>query len=92
MIKVNSKPVPLSDFKLPFEIDILVNALGKIENINNVSAKLSKLNVEVKDTSLVEIDSIKKLGASGVIEKSNGYTFIFGMASEKISEELNKLL
>ena len=92
MIRINKRPASNTVAKLPFDINVLVAALGKINNIEAVDAKLSKLNVKLKDTALVDVEAIKKLGASGIIKKSAGFTFIFGSLSEKISAELNKLL
>ncbi|MDR3215224.1 MAG: hypothetical protein LBT75_02980 [Bacilli bacterium] len=77
---------------LPFEIAVLIKALGELDNIKEIDAKLSKVNVKVKDPLLVDITTIKELGASGIIEKSNSYTFIFGNISEIISKEINNLL
>ena len=40
-------------------------------NIINVESNMSRLNVKVKDTSIVNKDGIEKLGAKGIVEIDN---------------------
>lgn len=77
---------------LPFEINILFDLLGGKDNIIEYQSSLSKISFKLKDNSLVKIDQIKELGASGIVETSDGFSFIFGSISKLIAQELAKKL
>ena len=60
VIKINKK-----DFSI--KINKLITYLGGKDNILEVETNLSRLKVTVKDTTLVDKDSIQKLGAKGIV-------------------------
>jgi len=77
---------------LPFDIKDLEKAIGGKDNIESVEGSMSKITLKLKDNGLVNQDDVVKLGCSGMVETSSGYTFIFGTISKSIAYELNKLL
>lgn len=67
-------------------------ALGGEENIVSVDACITRLRVEVKDKSKVDKDSLKSLGATGVVEVGNGIQAIFGVKADRYKNEINNIL
>ena len=57
---------------------LVLEALGGAENIENLDACITRLRVEVGDTSKVDKDRLKALGAAGVMEVKGGVQAIFG--------------
>lgn len=70
------------------DIESLVKALGGKENIVSSSHSSSKLSVVLKDNKRTDIDMIKSLGASGIVEGKDSLSLIFGKASEAIDNDL----
>jgi PTS system glucose-specific IIC component len=54
------------------ESEQILEALGGPPNIDNVDACITRLRVSVKDSSQVDQDTLKRLGAAGVFEVSGG--------------------
>lgn len=70
----------------------VLNALGGKENLVSLDACITRLRVEVKDTTKVEDKELKKLGASGVLKVGkNGVQAIFGAKAQFICNDLKKL-
>lgn len=67
-------------------------ALGGEENIVSVDACITRLRVEVKDKSKVDKDTLKKLGAAGVVEVGNGIQAIFGAKADAYRHEINAII
>lgn len=70
----------------------LIVALGGADNIKNLDACITRLRVEVGDTSLVKEQDFKELGASGVLKIGNGLQIIFGPRSNTIKDEMQNIL
>lgn len=70
------------------DIDTLIKALGGKENIVSSSHSPSKLSVILKDNNITDIETIKSLGASGIVEGKDSLSLIFGKASEAIDNDL----
>lgn len=88
--KVENDKVNIGDKELAIEV---LNALGGKENIISLDACITRLRVGVKDTSLVENDKLKKLGASGVLKVGkNGVQAIFGSKAQFICNDLKKII
>lgn len=86
--KVENDKVNIGDKELAIEV---LNALGGKENIISLDACITRLRVGVKDTSLVENEKLKKLGASGVLKVGkNGVQAIFGSKAQFICNNLKK--
>ena len=71
---------------------LVLAALGGEENIVSVDACITRLRVEVKDKSKVEKDSLKDLGAAGVVEVGNGVQAIFGAKADAYKNEIKDIL
>lgn len=78
--------------KIPFNINELIKILGTEKNIKSVDASLNTLKIEFLDKSLIEEESIKKIGAKGLIFSSNKISIIFGDYAIALKDELIKIL
>ena len=59
--------------------DIIVEALGGIDNIEDIDACITRLRVSVKDISKVDKDTIKsKTKAAGILDVSGGLQIVYG--------------
>ncbi len=67
-------------------------ALGGKENIEDVDACITRLRVSVKDSSKVDQDTIKKLGATAVLEVQGGIQAVFGAMADPIKQRINDIL
>ena len=74
------------------DINSLIKALGGKENIQEVKSSPSKLTVLIHDHQLLNIDEIKRLGASGIVEGKESIAMIFGKQSPLIEEDLKHFL
>lgn len=70
----------------------IINALGKNENIENVTACATRLRVSVKDIEKVDKDKLKNLGATAVLDVENGVQAVFGGSSNVIASRINEIL
>lgn len=84
---IKKKQVKGQVYNLSIDLNTLITALKGKENISSVSATSSKVRFELKDTS-VDVDSIKALGASGIVESNNSITIIFGKQSQSICDAI----
>lgn len=80
-----SKP----DFK--YEANKLVENLGGIKNITHMEVSVSRFKVTVKDTSLVNKEGIKKLGARGIVEIDNTLKIILDDNAKKLKKYIEDL-
>lgn len=84
VIRINKK-----DFAV--KINKLVQYLGGKDNIISTEKNMSRLNVKVKDTSLVNKDAIEKMGAKGIVEIDNELKIILGPNSGQIKKYIKDL-
>ena len=84
VIRANSK-----DFKL--EINKLVEYLGGKDNILDTEVELSRFKVTLKDVSIVDKESIQKLGAKGIVEIDNQLKIILGSESKQLKKYIDEL-
>lgn len=84
VIRINKK-----DFTI--KINKLIEYLGGKNNIINVESNMSRLNVKVKDTSIVNKDDIEKLGAKGIVEIDNELKIIIGPNSKQLKKYIKDL-
>lgn len=68
----------------------IIEGLGGIANINSLEAKMSRLNVSLKDDSLLNIESLKSSGVSRVIKMSSKITLLIGNVASEIEEQFKK--
>ncbi|WP_100406349.1 glucose-specific PTS transporter subunit IIBC [Bacillus solitudinis] len=74
---------------LPYDV---LKALGGKENLANLDACITRLRVSVHDVNQVEKDTLKKLGASGVMQMGNNIQAIFGPRSDQIKTQIQDIL
>lgn len=70
------------------DIDTLIDSLGGLKNITDVTSSPSKLSVILKDQSLAQIAVIQSLGASGIVEGKDTLSIIFGKQSNLIANDI----
>ena len=70
----------------PIDADKLIAALGGKDNIVALEASPSKLKATLKQDNDLDIETIKALGASGIVAGHLTLTMIFGKASAIICE------
>lgn len=75
--------------KLPFDV---LDAMGGKENIKHLDACITRLRVEVNDKSKVDVEGLKVLGASGVLEVGNNMQAIFGPKSDQIKHDMARIM
>lgn len=62
-------------------------ALGGEENILSIEAKESRLNIVLKDSSLLNEETLKSLGVSSIVRMSKKTTLVIGRdASQEIAD------
>lgn len=72
---------------------LVINYLGGKENIVSVDYCITRLRLEVKDTSLVDEKAFTSLGASGVVKVGkHGIQVIFGAKAQFIAGDIRKIL
>lgn len=70
----------------------VLEALGGEENLVSLDSCITRLRVEVTDTSLVKDEELKKLGASGVLKVgAHGVQAIFGSKAQFICNDLKSM-
>ena len=74
------------------DVNALIEALGGKENIISSSHSPSKLSVVLKDNHITDIEKIKSLGASGIVEGKDSLSLIFGKSSEAIDNDLKSMI
>lgn len=72
--------------------EIIIEALGGEENLEDVDACITRLRVSVKDVSKVDKDKIKAVGATAVLEVKGGIQAIFGSKADPLKQKINEIL
>lgn len=67
---------------------IIVNGLGGVANIEEVYNCYTRLRLDVKDASKVNIDLLKSYPSSGVVDKQKHIQIIIGLGVEELRESL----
>ena len=73
------------------EMNKLVDYLGGPTNIIETEVNLSRFIVTLKDTSIVDKESIKKIGAKGIVEIDNQLKIILGSDSRQLKKYIDDL-
>lgn len=74
------------------EAVIILEALGGRENIEDVDACITRLRVSVKDSDKVDRETLKKVGATAVLEVKGGIQAIYGAKAILYKNEINDIL
>ena len=88
----NSGKVTGAKTEIQEKAPAVLEALGGEVNIVSVDACITRLRVEVKDKSKVDKDTLKSLGAAGVMEVGNGIQAIFGAKADGYKNAINDIL
>ncbi|GAE36442.1 glucose-specific PTS transporter subunit IIBC [Halalkalibacter akibai] len=75
--------------ELPYQV---LKALGGKENLTSLDACITRLRVSVADVAKVEKETLKKLGASGVMQMGNNIQAIFGPRSDQIKTQMKDII
>ena len=70
----------------------LIAAFGGRENMVSVDACITRLRMEVADTSKVDHARLKALGAAGVIEVGSSVQAVFGTQAEALKNDIKDAL
>ena len=70
----------------------LIAAFGGRQNLVSVDACITRLRMEVADTSKVDAERLKALGAAGVIEVGSNVQAVFGTQAEALKNEILDVL
>ena len=70
----------------------LVRAFGGRSNILSLDACITRLRIKVADVGKVAADSLKALGAAGVVVVGDGVQAIFGTQSENLKTDMQEYL
>nr|WP_256761558.1 glucose PTS transporter subunit IIA [Cohnella sp. WQ 127256] len=76
---------------IPYRSPLILQALGGKENIVRLEACITRLRLTLEDDRKVDSQSLRHLGAAGVIRLGGGHVqVVFGTFSELIREEIHK--
>ena len=77
------------------DINGVVNALGGVDNIVNISATISTITFQVNNMNSVNFDTLKKISIKGVIKSETNVTLLIGdcalVLKDKILEMKKKI-
>lgn len=71
--------------------EAIISSVGGIENITSCSNKLTRLLLEIKDSSLYQEEAIKALGLNYILMEKK-ITFVIGASAVDVAVEINQLL
>ena len=91
-IPVGAAAVATAPSKADSKAEQLIAAFGGRGNLVNVDACITRLRMDVADTSLVDHDRLKALGAAGVIEVGSSVQAVFGTQAEALKNEILDVL
>jgi glucose-specific phosphotransferase system IIA component len=78
---------------IPFRAPLILQALGGKENMVRLDACITRLRLTLEDDRKVDVQSLRHLGAAGVIQLGGGHVqVVFGTFSELIREEIQKYM
>ncbi|BBI34573.1 PTS system glucose-specific EIICBA component [Cohnella abietis] len=76
---------------IPYRAPLILQALGGKENMIRLEACITRLRLTLEDDRKVDVQSLRHLGAAGVIRLGGGNVqVVFGTFSELIREEIHK--
>ncbi|MFC4601958.1 glucose PTS transporter subunit IIA [Cohnella hongkongensis] len=78
---------------IPYRAPLILQALGGKENMIRFEACITRLRLTLEDDRKVDVQSLRHLGAAGVIRLGGGHVqVVFGTFSELIREEIYKIM
>jgi len=85
-------PVAVAPPAADSKVEQLIAAFGGRQNLVSVDACITRLRMEVADTSKVDADRLKALGAAGVIEVGSNVQAVFGTQAEALKNDILDVL
>jgi PTS system glucose-specific IIC component len=70
----------------------VVSAFGGAANIRSLDACITRLRVELNDVTLASADTLRSLGAAGVLQVGGGMQAVFGTRSENLKTDIEEYL
>lgn len=71
----------------------VLKALGNYQNIKHIDACITRLRLELNDSSLIDKEGLKKLGASGIMSAGKGdIQVVFGTEAEFLKDEIKSII
>lgn len=71
----------------------VLKALGNCENVKSVDACITRLRLELKDSSIVDKNRLRELGSSGIMDAGGGsIQVVFGTEAESLKDDINSIL
>jgi PTS system glucose-specific IIC component len=70
----------------------IVSAFGGAANIRSLDACITRLRVELNDVTLASADTLRSLGAAGVVQVGGGMQAVFGTRSENLKTDIEEYL
>ena len=70
----------------------LVAAFGGAANIRSLDACITRLRLDLKDVSLASAETLRGLGAAGVVQVGGGMQAIFGTRSENLKTDMEEYM
>lgn len=84
-IKLSRKDFAIKENKL-------IEYLGGKDNIINAEANMSRFKVILHDVSLVQKDSIQKLGAKGIVEIQDTIKIIYDGNAKQLKKYIDEII
>lgn len=74
--------------KVNIDVEKIITALGGKANIVSAKATNSRLSVILEDDQILNVEALKELGASGIVQTTNKVTVILGQVSHLVAQEI----
>lgn len=87
-IEDNTENVIKTSNEIPFNIAVLIHALGGKNNILDISATISSVKITLSNIEAVNKEEIKEVSQRGILISGDKITILFGNYSEKLKEIL----
>ncbi|MCO8297460.1 PTS transporter subunit EIIC [Tetragenococcus halophilus] len=70
------------------QLDLIISGLGGQKNIKDINNCYTRLRIDVKDTSKIDMEDLKKYPSSGVVNKGKQVQIIIGMGVQEVRDNL----
>lgn len=70
----------------------VLEAIGGKENIEVLDACITRLRLTLKDPKIIDKNTLKALGAAGIMEAGNNVQVIFGTEAERIKDNIKAII
>lgn len=74
------------------EFNLLVNSLGGRNNILSITNSRSRINLKLKNPSLIDRDSLRKCGVTSIVNMSEKISLVFSNDASKTAQKIENLL